>query len=495
MQKILTGEPDRSDREIQKSRAFGAVRWAAIGSFGRSLLAFGQLFVLSRLIAPSEFGSIALIITLLATISAIADAGLSSALIRFQDADNEEKSSLFWLNVAIGAMMTIILFASAGAIAKFYESQDLDRLLKIVCFILLINSAGLQLRVLAERELLLRKLVAIELVSSFVGASVSIALAVWAFGALAVAIGQITSSLMLLLLTWLVLANNWPPSIMFRPAKAARFFSYGRDMFLVNVAIAASVNIDVLVAGKLLPLHTLAYFSQPRDLCMKIMQTVNPIITRVGLPVMARYQSDRSKVSGIYLSTIRMTASVTMPIYAFIALLSAPIVSVVLGPAWASSASLLPTIALWFLLRSFINPIWSLLYAIFESGAAVTYQLIMLTILAVAVAVGAVCGIEFIAPALVVAHVLLVEFNWRFILKRLCGVGFYDFHKNIVPPIVCTSITLAVAAPLVGVIDGDIRKILSALLVGVTVYIASSAIINRSFIDSIMHLLNMRAQA
>ena len=82
---------------------------------------------------------------------------------------------------------------------------------------------------------------------------------------------------------------------------------------------AVALNGDVILGGRLIPGAGLGYYFQPRDLCMRIMFVVNPIVTRVSFPLLASLAHDKARVRTVYLKTLNMTASVNFPIYAFLA--------------------------------------------------------------------------------------------------------------------------------------------------------------------------------
>ena len=85
------------------------------------------------------------------------------------------------------------------------------------------------------------------------------------------------------------------------------------------------------------------------------------ISSAVGFPLIATIQDDPERVRKVYLKVMNLTASVNAPAYFAIAAFAPEIVSVLLGNGWSSAAPMLRVLALWGLLRSFANPVGSLL--------------------------------------------------------------------------------------------------------------------------------------
>ncbi len=122
---------------------------------------------------------------------------------------------------------------------------------------------------------------------------------------------------------------------------------------------------DVFIAGLYASPAGAAFYAVPREQCLRISNTVvNPVVTRVGLPVMTRLKHDPKALRSVYLQTLRMTASLNFPIYLLLALFPEPVVLLLLGPQWHESASYLRVLALWGLIRSTGNPSGSLIYAV-----------------------------------------------------------------------------------------------------------------------------------
>lgn len=482
---------DAKARALLRQTAFAAVRWTSVGSLTRAVVAFGQLIILSRLIAPAEYGAAALILALVTLATGISDAGLSSALIRFRNLTEREKSSLYWLNLGVGCLMTIAAVAISSPASSFYGMPALRELIWIVSPTFIFNAAGLQLRVSAERDLEFRRLVVAEVISSLMGAAVAIGFAMKGWGAYSIAIGQVTASIFLLVLTWLLLASRWRPSLSFSFGDVNRFMSFGVDMFLVNFVTAVSVQADILIAGSLVPSHILGFFTQPRDLCLRIMTTVNPIIARVGLPLMARHQSEPLLVGDLYLKTVRMSSSIMFPIFAIISILSGQIIEVILGPLWAPAADVLPTVALWFLARSVVNTVGSFLTALGKSRLALYYQCLVLMSVVVGTGVGALHGIEYVAPSLIFVYVMLTECVWLFILRPICCIGFIRYHEQFARPAVCALLAAVAGYLSCNAVDGSVSQILLVGSVSGIVYFGCSAVLNRGWMRDMMNFLKL----
>src|SRR5579864_1426396 len=89
------------------------------------VLQIGTTVILARLLAPSDYGLQSMVFTLTTFLALFKDAGLSAASIQREELTTEQISTLFWINVAIGTFLTLIVAAAAPLLAAFYKEPRL----------------------------------------------------------------------------------------------------------------------------------------------------------------------------------------------------------------------------------------------------------------------------------------------------------------------------------------------------------------------------------
>lgn len=78
---------------------------------------FVTLAVLARLLSPSDFGLMGIIMVVIGFAQAFADMGISNAIIHRQDATKDQLSSLYWLNILAGVIVFFfIVFIGANCV-------------------------------------------------------------------------------------------------------------------------------------------------------------------------------------------------------------------------------------------------------------------------------------------------------------------------------------------------------------------------------------------
>ena len=108
------------------SKAFA---WAGLEQVGRQCVRFVLSILLARLLTPNDYGLMGMLFVFLSIAQVFADSGLSAALIQRQDIGPDDETSVFYVNVAAGLLLALVLCLFSPLIAAFYEQPILVPLL------------------------------------------------------------------------------------------------------------------------------------------------------------------------------------------------------------------------------------------------------------------------------------------------------------------------------------------------------------------------------
>lgn len=469
--------------------AFTAIRWTSMAMIGRSAIALAHIVVLSRVLDPADFKSVAIAVTIVNVGIVFTDMGISNAVIRFRDITSDELVSLFWLNLMLGSSVTLVVAAASPLIAWFYGDARLIPLIQMASTVFFITAFGQQQRSLAEKKLQFNILFRIEILSALVGFCVAVSMALLGFGASSIVIGNIANAIGVSGLCWVMLADGFLPKFTFRFATAKRFMSFGLNVVIFQFFNALALNGDVILGGRLMTGSALGYYFQPRDLCLRIMFVVNTIVNRVSFPLLASVAHDKPRIKSVYLKALNMTSSVNFPIYAFLAVFSSDVIEIVMGPKWGDSASVMRILALWCAVRSIGNPVGILLLATGETKLATVSSVTVAVSLFVFVYFGAQFGILGIPVALTLLYVLLVPVFWATLVRPVCGAGFAEYHRVLLLPALTTVCAAAAEIGVLQVVEGAFARISLGGAAGVVAYVCASWFLNREWLLSMTELL------
>ena len=98
--------------------------------------------VLARLLSPEEFGTVALLYLFTGIATTLVEGGLCSALVQQRDVTYTDECTVFWINLLMGGIMTLLLWLIAPWIASFYKASLLVPLARVLAITVLISALG-----------------------------------------------------------------------------------------------------------------------------------------------------------------------------------------------------------------------------------------------------------------------------------------------------------------------------------------------------------------
>jgi len=298
-------------------------------------------------------------------------------------------------------------------------------------------------------------------------------------------------------LAWVFLARGWRPLWRFRVADVRSYLAFGGSLVANGIVNQINMSIDLLLGGRMLAAAQLGLYSLPRNLVLQLQFMVNPVITRVGFPLIAQVQSDVPRVRSIYLKTLNMTASTNAPLYVGIAFFAPEVVLIMLGDKWMAATDLLRLLALWGFLRSTGNPVGSLLFGMGRANLALKWNTGMLFVVPPVLWMGSQFGTLGLAWSLLGFTVAIFIPGWFVLVRPLCQAKLWEYSVAALRPFLIAVMSIAPAYFLTGQIDNAYVRMAVAVALSIPVYVAMSYLGNREWFFSMMTLvapqLNLRA--
>ena len=350
--------------------------WNFTSRLGSQAFQVAFSIVLARLLSPREFGVVGMLLVFTGFAQALADCGLSSALIFRQDATEAHFSTVFWMQVAAGTCLSLLFYFGAAPIAAFYDLPVLAPLSRLLACTFVIQALGLAHSALLMKEFRFKTVAAATLGSTAVSGIAAIALATWGYGVWALAWQGLIAMTTLTVLLWLL--SGWRPRLMFDLAAARQLGLYG--MYLlgygsVNYWLRNGAN---LLIGKSIGAHGLGIFSRANTLMLLPLNNVSAVIGQVMFPALAQVQDDIPRFRQHYFMATRLIALITFPLMVGAAALSEPLILLLLGPKWAEVIPILQVLSFVGLFQSIIHPTGSVYSALGKTKSLFHLTLLLL---------------------------------------------------------------------------------------------------------------------
>ena len=92
--------------------------------------------IIARLVSPSDYGILGIIMVLVHISTVFIDNGLGSALIYKHNLNQNDINTVFTFNVCLSSLFYIIIFFTAPFISSFFEIPSLNIYLKVCSIII-----------------------------------------------------------------------------------------------------------------------------------------------------------------------------------------------------------------------------------------------------------------------------------------------------------------------------------------------------------------------
>jgi len=477
-----------NEQKKLKQKAISGLKWTSLSSIVITVLQVLQISILARYLSPADFGLMAIVMVVIGFSRIFSDMGISNAIIHHQNTSHEQLSSLYWLNIASGIILFIIISGLSPFIASFYDRPELSQILVLLASSFIILAIGNQYRILFQKDLQFNFMAKVEISAAFVAFIVAVVLAVQGFGVYALVYASLANAITSSGLYFFLGLQKHKPSFMYRHSEIKKYIGFGMFQMGDSTLNYFNSQFDVILIGKLLGVEALGIYSIVKQLVMRPAQIINPIINRVTFPIMSKMQNDTIALKNIYLKTINSLSSVNFPIYIAITILAEPIILIMFGDKFISGVTVLQILSIYAMVRSTANPIGSLVMAKGEVQLAFYWNLSLFIFIPITIYLGTFSGIEGVSYALLFLQIMLIIPGWYFMVKRLCKAKFIEYFRQIFIPLGITILAGMIGMVVYGCIDNVILQVFLVLLSGGIIYIIFSIIFNKSFISMLKSL-------
>lgn len=481
-----------------KQKAFGAAKWTSFSAVATSLMQLLQIVVLSRFIDKADFGLMAVALFVIGLSQIFMDMGISNAIIHNQKVTKAQINTLFWLNIFAGVAIYITLYISTPFIADFYHSPELVSIIRWTSATYLIIPFGQQFETLLVKELNFKSLSIRDVIGKTSGFFASVLLAFLHYGIYALVYANLIQALVSTLLLIVYGLRIFRPRLDFdwHSLKSEGFFSFGLFQMGEKTVNYFNSQFDTLLIGKLLGMEALGIYNIAKTLAFRPYQIINPIVTKVAFPVLAKIQDDIEKLRRAYIQILRLLTYANAPIYAAMILLAKPLIILFFGEAWTESIPFLQILAVTALCNSIGNPVGALLLARGRADWGFYWNVGMLAFMPLCIWIGSFWGLEGVAWGLTLFKVAVMLPAWGLFVYPLCKAKFLEYFGSIGKPILLAAISFAAAYFLSPTVSNHYFALGIGLLILGSVYVIIGMLAtNDRERASLMHFFVNKGQA
>lgn len=437
-----------------KQQTIRGIKWTTLSTFVNASIQLLQVSILARYLEKSDFGIMAIIMVVIGFSQMLSDLGVSSAIIYKQKVTQKQLSTLYWLNIMIACLIFLVIFLLSPIIARFYNQENLSTLIPLMSIVIIIQAFGKQFFVLFEKELKFNIVAKIDIFAVISGFILAVILAVNDFRIYALIYSTILV-ISIKSLGYIFFGLKYHrPKLYFNLKEVKEFIIFGSYQIGNGIINYFNSQFDIIIIGKLLGSETLGLYSIIKQLVMRPAQIINPIVTRVTFPAMAKIQNDIIKLKEVYLKTIYYLSMVNFPIYVLMIVFSKEIILLFLGKEWLKGEILFQLLSIYALIRSTGNPIGSLVLAKGKPQYEMYWNMGLFFLIPLTIYISSFWGIIGVAWGWIILQVSLIIPNWYFLVKKLCGASLREYLVQIIKPLIVSLIVGVIFYGIKGFIIG-----------------------------------------
>jgi len=301
--------------------------------------------LLTRLLAPSAFGVMAIVMSSAAIVGTLTEVGLRAAVI--QNPRGREKAYLdagWWMGMGRALGTYAIIFAMAPWVARFYGNVELSGLLRVALLGTLFDGAMSPHSILLQKEMKFGRWVAISNVGAICGVILTVTLSFIRRDVWALAIGYCSEYFFRCSLSYILCPGL--PSLRWHRQAFRELYRFSKASFGLSFLNLIFARTDIFVLGKLYSATTLGLYTMSVALVQTPSVFLTAMLAQTMFPAFAHVQEDTERVNRILTEVTSWLILLGLPVVVAVYLCGHSLLSVIYGARYVAGTGPLSVAAL-----------------------------------------------------------------------------------------------------------------------------------------------------
>jgi teichuronic acid exporter len=319
-----------------KRQAFTGVLWTFSQQISVQIITFGVQIILARLLVPKMFGLIAMLQIFISIGNTLLDGGMASSLIRTENPDQDDYSTVFFMNLFASIGIYLLVFVSAPSISHFYNQPVLSSVVRVYTLSFIIQALVAVQTTRLTKKMNFKLQMYMQIPSTLIGGTTGIVLAKMGYGVWSLVWMNLIEAFLFMLQHWF--RAEWYPSFRINKEKLKHHFSFGYKLTFSGLITSLYYNLYTIIIGKLFSATQLGYYNQAYTLSMFPTANFSSALLKVTYPMFSSLKNDNHKLRDIYKRLTLLVFFGVTPIMIILAITAEPLFRVFLTDKWATAA-------------------------------------------------------------------------------------------------------------------------------------------------------------
>lgn len=317
------------------SRSRRGYFYLTISRFSGMFVGLLSSAIMGRLLGPSDYGLVAMAMSVMILLNLLKDFGLTTALIQTDTLGGEQLDAVFWINLLVASCCAGIGILAATPVAQFYGDPRIRDLIIALSFGVIVTSLVAPHSALLRRNLNFAPLMSADMAGQLTSLVVGVALAWWSGSYWAIVASTLAAAFATAFVTFICLP--WLPGPTRALSSAKRLIAFGANLSLFSLLNFFSNQLGMIVVGSQVGAVAAGHFNRAQQLLNLSGSTLMQPIAQVVLPTLSRLQNDEPAYRATYLAILRRTSFVFALIGTAVVLEGDRMAVILLGPQWGEA--------------------------------------------------------------------------------------------------------------------------------------------------------------
>lgn len=308
------------------------VIWGTIEKFASLFIGFVITVLLARKLTPADYGLVNMIHIFTVFGMVLIDGGFGQALIQKRDVSNKDYSTIFFLNILLSLTVFVALYYSAPFIAEFYRQPSLISISRTLFLLFPINAFSIIQHTLLTKQLKVKQLTLVSVVSSLISGFVGLYCAYSGYGVWALVYQTLALYIVRTFTLWII--NDWRPIVVFSISSIKAIWNLSINLLGTFTLASIFQNIYTVIIGRFFNVVDVGFYNQAFRFESIATSTVTSAVQRVSFPAFAELQNDMDRLRDAYKKVINVTMYLHLPIMLGIAAIGHDLFLVLLTEKW-----------------------------------------------------------------------------------------------------------------------------------------------------------------
>jgi O-antigen/teichoic acid export membrane protein len=325
------------DGDSLKAKVFRGGVWLGLGSTLEQASRFGRNMLLTRILAPEAFGTMAIVMSATSVLASFLDVGAREALIQSpRGTEDGHVGATWWLCFGRSAFFYVCLFFLAPVGSWFYGNAQLTPLLRVAGLGLLLEGMMSTRVFVATKEMKFRKVAAITHGGGIIGVLTTIILSFILRDVWALVFGYLAENAARCILSYVVCP--FIPPLRWDMGPIRELLGFSRGVFGLAILNLIFTRADIFVLAKMYPPAVLGVYAIAVFLVQTPTTFVINLLGGTMMPAFTHVQNDPSRMNRILLQLTAAIFLVGMPFLVFLSFCGRSLLTVTYGQRYGGAA-------------------------------------------------------------------------------------------------------------------------------------------------------------